>query len=80
VTQLQIDTSVTHSARFWNYLLGSKDNYSIDREAIDRILALIPSLRDTVRAERGFLIRAVGYLAGEGADDCARVPRRVYRQ
>lgn len=65
MTDPQIDTSVTHSARFWNYLLGGKDNYAIDREAADRILALIPSLRDTVRAERGFLIRAVGYLAGK---------------
>ncbi|MGH3934481.1 MAG: SAM-dependent methyltransferase [Pseudonocardiaceae bacterium] len=65
MTDPHIDTSVTHSARFWNYLLGGKDNYAVDREAAARILALIPSLRDTVRAERGFLIRAVKYLAGE---------------
>jgi hypothetical protein len=57
-----IDISVTHSARFWNYLLGGKDNYPVDRRAAEQILAFIPSLRDTVRAERGFLIRAVGYL------------------
>ncbi len=60
-----IDTSVTHSARFWNYLLGGKDNYPVDREAAEQILALIPSLRETVRAERGFLIRAVRHLTGE---------------
>jgi S-adenosyl methyltransferase len=58
-------TQVTHSARFWNYLLGGKDNYPVDREAAEQIIAVIPSLRDTVRAERGFLIRAVRYLAGE---------------
>ncbi len=62
---LQIDTTVVHSARFWNYLLGGRDNYAVDREAAERILLLIPSLRDTVRAERGFLIRAVQYLAGD---------------
>jgi hypothetical protein len=61
----QIDTTVVHSARFWNYLLGGRDNYAVDREAADQILRLIPSLRDTVRAERSFLIRAVRHLAGE---------------
>jgi hypothetical protein len=59
-----IDTSVTHSARFWNYLLGGRDNYAVDREAAEQILTFIPSLRDTVRAERAFLIRAVQYLVG----------------
>ncbi|HEX6401582.1 MAG TPA: SAM-dependent methyltransferase [Pseudonocardiaceae bacterium] len=63
--ELQIDTRVVHSARFWNYLLGGRDNYAVDRDAADQILLLIPSLRDTVRAERRFLIRAVQYLAGE---------------
>ncbi|MCA1836585.1 MAG: SAM-dependent methyltransferase [Actinobacteria bacterium] len=63
--ELQIDTTVVHSARFWNYLLGGRDNYAVDREAADQILLLIPSLRDTVRAERRFLIRAVQYLVGE---------------
>ena len=63
--ELQIDTRVAHSARFWNYLLGGRDNYAVDRAAADQILLLIPSLRDTVRAERRFLIRAVQYLAGE---------------
>jgi O-methyltransferase involved in polyketide biosynthesis len=63
--ELQIDTTVVHSARFWNYLLGGRDNYAVDRKAADQILELIPSFRDTVRAERRFLIRAVQYLAGE---------------
>lgn len=62
---LQINTAVVHSARFWNYLLGGRDNYAVDREAAEQILLLIPSLRDTVRAERGFLVRAVQHLAGE---------------
>ncbi len=60
---LQINTAVVHSARFWNYLLGGRDNYAVDRDAAEQILALIPSLRDTVRAERGFLVRAVQHLA-----------------
>jgi hypothetical protein len=29
----EIDASVPHSARIWNYWLGGKDNYPLDREA-----------------------------------------------
>lgn len=61
---LSVNTAVPHSARFWNYLLGGKDNYAVDRELAEQILAVIPSFRDTVRAERRFLARAVRYLAG----------------
>src|ERR1700742_3969762 len=61
---LPIDTSRPTSARFWNYLLGGKDNYPVDREAAESILALVPTLVDSARAERGFLIRVVRYLAG----------------
>jgi hypothetical protein len=28
-----IDTTVSHSARIWNYWLGGKDNFAVDREA-----------------------------------------------
>lgn len=57
------NTEVAHSARFWNYLLGGKDNYAADRELAKQILTVIPSFRDTVRAERRFLARAARYLA-----------------
>jgi hypothetical protein len=60
-----IDTSVAHSARFWDYLLGGKDNYPIDREVGDQVLTFDPHLRENARADRGFLFRAVRYLAGE---------------
>jgi S-adenosyl methyltransferase len=29
----KIDTTVPHSARIWNYWLGGKDNYPVDRQA-----------------------------------------------
>ncbi|MGH3885861.1 MAG: SAM-dependent methyltransferase [Pseudonocardiaceae bacterium] len=60
-----IDSSVAHSARLWDYLLGGKNNYPIDREIGEQVLACDPGLRDTARADRGFLVRAVRYLAGE---------------
>lgn len=60
-----IDTSVAHSARVWNYLLGGKDNYPVDREAGDQAIALMPDLVDAARADREFLVRAVRHLAGD---------------
>ncbi len=60
-----IDASVSHSARIWNYFMGGKDNYPVDREVGDQIFSALPSIVDLARAQRGFLIRAVRYLAGE---------------
>jgi O-methyltransferase involved in polyketide biosynthesis len=61
----EMDTSVAHSARVWNYFLGGKDNFPVDREAGDEVLALMPEIVDSARADRAFLGRVVRYLAGE---------------
>ena len=54
-----------HSARIWNYWLGGKDNYAVDREAGDQYKAIFPGIAVVARTSRGFLTRAVRYLAGE---------------
>lgn len=54
-----------HSARVWDYWLGGKDHYAIDRALGDRILAAIPRQRAHARANRDFLVRAVEFLVGE---------------
>jgi len=59
------DTSVAHIARVYDYWLGGKDNFAADREAAEEALAINPGLLADVRANRGFLARAVRYLAGE---------------
>jgi hypothetical protein len=61
----RIDTTVPHSARIWNYWLGGKDNYAIDRETGDQVQRILPSIVDQARADRAFLGRAVRYLAGK---------------
>ena len=61
----EIDTSVAHPARVYDYWLGGKDNIAADREAGDRVLAATSGLRERARANRGFLARAVHYLAAE---------------
>jgi O-methyltransferase involved in polyketide biosynthesis len=60
-----IDTTVAHTARIWNYWLGGKDNYRVDREVGDQIRRLHPGIGDYARADRAFLGRAVRYLAGQ---------------
>jgi S-adenosyl methyltransferase len=40
----QIDTANPSSARVWNYLLGGKDNYEIDRIVGDQVRASFPAI------------------------------------
>ena len=65
-TPPQLDTSVAHNARVWNYWLGGKDNFEADRAAGDRVLAMFPDIVQVARADRAFLRRAVRVLATEG--------------
>jgi hypothetical protein len=60
----EIDTSVAHPARVYDYWLGGTNNFAADREAAERVLEATPGLRERVRASRDFLVRAVRYLAG----------------
>ncbi|MGH3795865.1 MAG: SAM-dependent methyltransferase [Pseudonocardiaceae bacterium] len=60
-----VDTSVSHSARVWNYWLGGKDNYPVDHAVGDEFAAVMPGIVAIARADRVFLARAVRYLAGE---------------
>lgn len=57
-----VNSNVPHSARIWNYWLGGKDCYEIDRQVGDQIAAANPAILDIARAQRAFLVRAVEYL------------------
>jgi len=58
-----IDTTVPHSARIWNYWLGGKDNYEVDRMAGDQFIQAFPEIAVIARASRAFMGRAIRYLA-----------------
>jgi SAM-dependent methyltransferase len=60
-----IDTSVAHSARVYNYLLGGKDNFAADRAAGDRMIEALPNVVSGSRMNRAFLARVVRYLVTE---------------
>ncbi|MCX5373656.1 SAM-dependent methyltransferase [Streptomyces sp. NBC_00103] len=62
---LRIDTSRPHTARIWNYWLGGRDNYEVDRATGDRIRELHPGIGAYARADRLFLGRAVQHLVTE---------------
>ncbi|MET9909917.1 SAM-dependent methyltransferase [Streptomyces sp. NPDC006476] len=61
----EIDTSVPHSARIWNYWLGGKDNYPVDEEAGDAYTAVFPGIVTIARSSRAFLGRTIRYLVTE---------------
>ncbi|MDX3523451.1 SAM-dependent methyltransferase [Streptomyces scabiei] len=60
-----INSGVPHSARIWNYWLGGKDCYEIDRQVGDEIRRMNPQIVDIARAQRAFLRRAVTHLTEE---------------
>ena len=61
----KIDTSVAHSARIYDYILGGKDNFEADRKAAEAAMARNPTMAIGMRANRAVMRRATAYLAGE---------------
>jgi hypothetical protein len=61
----RLRADVPHTARIWNYWLGGKDYFSVDREVGDRVLEIFPVVGELARADRLFLGRVVRLLAGE---------------
>jgi hypothetical protein len=61
----KIRYDVPNSARIWNYWMGGRDNYPVDRTAGDAWAEVHPDITALARESRRFLIRAVRYLTGE---------------
>ncbi|RKN42465.1 SAM-dependent methyltransferase [Streptomyces hoynatensis] len=61
---LQLDRA--HSARIYDYLLGGKTNYALDREAAEAAMRVHPHARTVARVNRAFMHRVTEYLAGRG--------------
>jgi len=65
---VRVDKPITalapNCARLWNFWLGGKDNFEIDRVVGRRVAEATPQVAAAVRAARVFLTRAVEYLAG----------------
>lgn len=61
-----VDASRPSPARMYDRYLGGSANFQVDRDAVDRILELVPEIRDAAWANRGFLQRAVHWMAERG--------------
>src|SRR5690606_26796027 len=64
-----IDTTVPHTSRIYDYLLGGHDHFEVDRRTAEHAFAAYPGgvegARADARANRAFLGRVVRFLAGE---------------
>ncbi|WP_285773075.1 SAM-dependent methyltransferase [Microtetraspora sp. NBRC 13810] len=63
-----IDVTRMSHARAYDYVLGGKDNYAVDRAAAEQVMALAPDLPVLGRAQRRFLLRVVRMCAEAGVD------------
>ncbi len=61
----QIQTDMPTSARMYDYCLGGKDNFAIDRQAVLTVCKHFPDGLDSARTNRQFLYRLVRFLARE---------------
>ncbi|MFI2228557.1 SAM-dependent methyltransferase [Nocardia testacea] len=59
-----VDTTRASVARVYDYSLGGKDNYDVDRVVFEQIVRIAPRQRDVSRMNRRWLHRVVRYLAG----------------
>ena len=59
-----VDVTVPSPARMYDYYLGGKDNYAVDREAAEQVIEAHPQQRLLARNNRAFLTRAVWCVAG----------------
>jgi hypothetical protein len=56
---LTADSERPHSARVYDYLLGGKDNYEVDRMVAHRMLQVAPDTRTLAWFSRQFLVKSV---------------------
>jgi SAM-dependent methyltransferase len=66
-----ISASYPNTARIWNYQLGGKDNFAVDREASEAANAMVRALgvpdgADSAVESRHLLQRMVDYMIGQG--------------
>ncbi|MGW1810111.1 SAM-dependent methyltransferase [Streptomyces sp. NPDC002078] len=58
-----IDTSRPHPARMYDYYLGGKDHFDVDKQAAESVAAVYPGIFVCARENRSFMHRATRVLA-----------------
>ena len=52
-----------HPLRMWDYMVGGKDNFQIDRDAAELAIKFVPNIVLAARAGESFIIRAQSWIA-----------------
>jgi O-methyltransferase involved in polyketide biosynthesis len=60
------DARKANIARAYDYILGGKDNYAVDRELAAKMLEVYPLAGVLARENRAFLARAIDYVSRQG--------------
>jgi hypothetical protein len=63
-----IDATRPSVARIYDYLIGGKDHFAVDRQAAATLEQVIPGAAEVARANRAFLVRTVQEMAAAGID------------
>ncbi|GAA2992523.1 SAM-dependent methyltransferase [Actinokineospora diospyrosa] len=66
---MAIDFDAPNQARLFDALLGGRDNYAADRDAVERLAALAPGVRQMARDHREWFCRALRLLVTQRGVD-----------
>src|SRR3954463_2921128 len=58
-----VDPSRASVARMYDYVLGGKDHYQVDRDELERLRQVMPGVGDLAFENRRYLIRVCRFLA-----------------
>ena len=61
-----VDPTRPSPARLYDYYLGGTCNFAVDREAAEKLKAVVPDIEDGAWANRGFHGRAAVWMAERG--------------
>ena len=81
-----VNVDIPHSARIYDYWLGGKDNFAVDRQVANAMIAAIPRMREMAAENRRFVHRVAQHLVeregirqfldvGTGIPTCTRSRR-----
>ena len=62
---VELDSTRPSPARVYDYFLGGKDNYEVDRQAAQQVEAAFPGIKKAARENRDLMVRATRLLAAE---------------
>lgn len=63
-----VDIDQPSIARVYDFYLGGSHNFAADRAFAERVMAVLPDMKQVIQHNRAFLRRAVAYMLEQGID------------